>query len=33
MFKRISLMLLSIAFLLPITAQDIKLSAPNKTGG
>ena len=33
MFKKISLMLLSIAFLLPITAQDIKLSAPNKTGG
>ena len=33
MFRKITLMLFSIAFLLPITAQDIKLSAPDKTGG
>ena len=33
MFKKITLMLFSIAFLLPITAQDIKLNAPNKTSG
>ena len=33
MLKKISLLLLSIAFLLPITAQDIKLNAPNKTSG
>lgn len=33
MFKKTILMMFSIAFLLPIVAQDIKLSAPNKNGG
>lgn len=33
MFKKTILMMFSIAFLLPIAAQDIKLSAPNKNGG
>lgn len=33
MFKKITFMLLSIAFVLPSFAQDIKLSAPNKTSG
>ena len=33
MFKKTILMILSIAFLLPLFAQDIKLSAPNKNGG
>lgn len=33
MIKKITLMLFSIAFIMPSFAQDIKLTAPNKTGG
>lgn len=33
MYKKSILMILSLAFLLPITAQDIKLNAPNKNSG
>lgn len=33
MFKKSTLLILSISFLLPIVAQDIKLSPPNKNSG
>ncbi len=33
MIKKITLMLFSIAFIMPSFTQDIKLTAPNKTGG
>lgn len=33
MFKKITFMLLSLAFMLPSVGQDIKLNPPNKTGG
>ncbi len=33
MIKKITLMLFSIALIMPTVAQDIKLSAPNKTSG
>lgn len=33
MFKKTILMMLTLAFLMPLSAQDIKLSAPNKVSG
>ena len=33
MYKKTTLMMLTIAFLLPLSAQNIKLSAPNKKSG